>query len=180
MLKLKQLLGPVLFALGLALIFAPIFGTSLALAQSSSVAPISDSTVTFGWGDFIGQLGMQLLPWAGLALLTVITGLLPAPVRAIVQKYRTAQVDQLLERALGYAATRLRDQLQGQTLSIDVHSKLVKEATDYAIQQGSKAVLDYAGEISIPDKLSARVLTSPSVQAARGMISPAFPSAAAK
>jgi hypothetical protein len=51
---------------------------------------------------------------------------------------------------------------------------------DYAVQHGSKAVLDYAGEASLPDKLSARILTSPSVQAARGALSPAFPSAAAK
>jgi hypothetical protein len=146
----------------------------------SSIAPAADTTVTVPWGDLIGQLGVDLLPWAGLALLTVITSLLPAPVRAIVAKFRTAQVDQLLERALGYAATRLRDQLQGKELTLDVHSKLVKEATDYAIEHGSKAILDYAGEVSLPDKVSARVLTSPSVQAARGLISPAFPSAAAK
>jgi hypothetical protein len=139
-----------------------------------------DTTVHVAWGDIIGQIGVDLLPWAGLALLTMIIGLLPAPVRAVIQKFRTAAVDQLLERALGYAAMRLQDQLKGQELTLDVHSRLVKEAADYALEHGSKVVLDFAGERGLPEKLSARVLTSPSVQAARGAISPAFASAAAK
>jgi hypothetical protein len=159
-------------AVAIVLFAVPAFAQAVTAAQ--------DTTVHVPWGDLIGQIGVDLLPWAGLALLTVVTSLLPAPVRAIVAKFRTAQVDQLLERALGYAATRLRTQISGQELSLDVHSKILKEAVDYAVQHGSKAVLDYAGEASLPDKLSARILTSPSVQAARGALSPAFPSAAAK
>jgi hypothetical protein len=171
--KLTQLAAVALVALGFI-----VLGFDPAFAQT--VTTPADTTVHFAWGDLIGQIGVDLLPWAGLALITVLTGLLPAPVKAIIQKYRTQQVDQLLERALGYAATRLRGSLSGQELSIDVHSKILKEAVDYAVQHGSKAVLDYAGEASLPDKLSARILTSPSVQAARGSLSPAFPSAAAK
>jgi hypothetical protein len=168
-------------AAALALSPIPILAPVVAFAQDASSSVASASTVVhFAWGDLIGQIGVDLLPWAGLLLLGMVTSLLPAPVRAIIQKYRTAQVDQLLERALGFAAARLQDQLKGQVLTVDLHNQVVAEAAQYAIDHGSKAVLDYAGQQAIPEKLTARVMTSPSIQAARGLLSPAFPSAAAK
>jgi hypothetical protein len=166
-------------ALALAIVAVVIFGASIALAQSS-VVTAPDTTVHVAWGDLIGQIGVDLLPWAGLALLTVLTSLLPAPVRAIVEKFRTAQVDQLLERALGFAASQLQTRLQGQEINVDLHNALVAKAAQYAVDHGSKVVLDYAGTQALPEKIAARVLTSPAVQAAQGKLSPAFPSAAAK
>ena len=72
----------------LAIIALPI--AAFAQDAVSSVAPVAANTnVSIPWGDVIGQLGVDLLPWAGLALLTLITSLFRAPIKALVQKYRT-------------------------------------------------------------------------------------------
>lgn len=140
---------------------------SLALAQASSSAPVPASTVvSFDWGDFVGRLGSELIPWAVLLVIGVITSLLPAPVRAFLNTQRTAQVEQLLEKALGFAAARLSDSVKGQTLTLDVQNELAANALQYALDHGSKAVLDFAGgQAALPQKLVARMPASPSVNA---------------
>ncbi len=124
-----------------------------------------DNTVTLGWGDLVGALLITFLPIAGVALLGLILGL-PA-IKQHLSKERTEQLEQLAERALGYAALQIADKLKGQTLTIEIQNELARKAAQYAIDHGSKAILDFAGGNAVlQDKMKARLLTSPAVNAA--------------
>jgi hypothetical protein len=136
-----------------------------------------DTTVHIGFGDIIGQIGIEVVPWAASALVLAITGLVlkffPAA-GALLTTQRTAQVEQLLERALGYAASQLQANLKGRELDVNVKNELIANAVQYAIDHGSKALIDFMGGQSVlADKVEARVLTSPAVQAAQAPLATA-------
>jgi hypothetical protein len=144
---------------------------TVALTASALAQATTDTTVHLGFGDVIAQIGTDVVPWAATALIAIIIGLVakafPA-VGAFLTTQRTQQVEQLLERALGFAAAQLQSSLKGKELTVDVKNALVKQAVDYAWQHGSKAILDFiGGRTALPDKVQARLLTSPAVQAAQ-------------
>ncbi len=137
--------------------------TVVALAQAAA-----DTTVHVPYGDVIGQLGLEILPWVGILLLGLVIKILPAPVKAFLTQQRIDQVEQLMERALGFAAANLQAQLKGRELTVDVKNQLVAQAGQYVIDHGSATILDFiGGETAIPEKLAARLMTSPSIQAAQ-------------
>ncbi len=141
---------------------------SLLIVSTVVVLAASDTTVSLGWGDLIGAVGQQLVPWAALGFITLVMAILPAPVKVWFDSKRTAQVEQLLERGLGFAASKLGDTVKGQTLSVDVKNKLISGALQYALDHGSDALIKWmGGEGAVPAKLEARLLTSPSVVAAQ-------------
>ncbi len=139
---------------------------ALALLLAFTVSAFAqDTTVTLGWGDLAGALLITFLPIAGVALLGLILSL-PA-IKQHLSKERTEQLEQLAERALGYAALQIADKLKGQTLTIEIQNELARKAAQYAIDHGSKAILDFAGGNAVlQDKMKARLLTSPAVNAA--------------
>jgi hypothetical protein len=137
--------------------------TIVVLAQTSSLPVPASTFVSFDWGAALGALGTQLVPWAATALLALVIALLPAPVRAFLTTQRTAQVEQLLERALGYGVAQVEDAAKGHPLSVDVKNEVLASAIQYALDHGSKALLDFVQKDAIPQKLEARVATSPAV-----------------
>jgi len=154
-------------------LFVLIVFCAVAFAQST------DTTVHLGWGDIIGQLGLDLVPWVASLLVAALVGLVAKffPVAgAILTKERTQAVEQLLERGLGFAASNAQAQLKGKELTVDVKNKLIADAVQYALDHGSRAILDYiGGETALPDKVNARLLTSPAVKAAQIGTQPPFP-----
>jgi hypothetical protein len=149
--------------------------TALVLAATPALADAS-TQVSLGWGDVVSTvLTSYLVPAAGVALAGVLIAILPAPIKVFFDSQRTAQVEQLLERALGYGAAQVAAAVKGQTLTVDVQNKIVQSALQYAIDHGSAALINWMGGAAggtkadnavIAQKLTARVLTSPAVNAA--------------
>lgn len=153
------------------LAFLMLFVAAVFIDPTLAWAQAVDTTVHVGWGDLVGQLGVDFLPWAGLALFGIVVGIIGKAfpiVGAILTTQRTAQVEQLLERALGYAASQLQGALKGKELNVNVKTELVAHALQYALDHGSKALLDFVGGVSaLSEKVEARILTSPAVQSAQ-------------
>jgi hypothetical protein len=141
-----------------------VFGTSVAAAQSSIAPP--DTVVTVPWGDWLGPVLMDAAGLLATVIMAVVLRFLPASLRAWLTAQRTAQLEQLLERALGYAAQKTAVAVQGRTFEVDVHTELLAKGAQYAINNGPKKLIEWAGgEKAIIDKLTARIPTSPSVKA---------------
>lgn len=144
-----------------------------ALAQSvASSAPPPDTVVVVPWGGWLTGLLQFCMELAGTLLLGVLTFAatkLPASIQAYVTKQRIAQVEQLLERGLGYAVSQIEEAVKGKTLSIDVKNDLVEEAAQYVIDHAPTWLIDWmGGGQAIAEKIRARLPTSPAVQVASG------------
>lgn len=132
-------------------IFAAMIGTAIAQAVTDTVVQIPIGT----WADYV-------LPAAGAIALAAVVWLisyLPAPVVAIL---KTAQVEQILQRAIDFAINMVQGATKDRVLEVDVGNAVVKQAADYVIKYGPKWLIDFlGGETGIRDRIIARLDISP-------------------
>src|SRR4051794_19897080 len=85
----------------------------LGAAFAATAAP--DTIVSVPWGEWVGQILVDGAGILAVVIMAVLTRFLPATLRAYLTEQRTQQVEQLLERALGFAAQKIAVNIKGRT-----------------------------------------------------------------
>lgn len=148
---LGRLLLPVIVMIG-------IF-TSFALAQDVVIA--NENSVTIPYGRWLDILLVNLADPSSVAW-TVVAGIiawllamLPGPAQVL---FRTFRVEQLLNRAVLAGINATRGAVQDKALTVDVGSEVVAKAANYAIDHGSKHLIEWMGGVEgVQEKVLARV-----------------------
>lgn len=134
-------------------------GAMLALAAGAAAAqtptaPVIDGVVSIPWGDWFYSAAGGII-----TILTVVIGWglrqLPARFVAVLQ---TAQVEQLLKNAIGFAINRTAGAAKGKTLSVDVANQVIETALEYAVAYAPGWLISWVGgEQGLRDKIIARI-----------------------
>jgi hypothetical protein len=134
----------ILVALG-ALLFA-----SPAVAQQAA----ADGQVIVPWGDLLASSANVLVGLAASALAAALA-MLPASINAMIKTWR---VEQLLQSAISYGINTVAGAAKGQTLSVPVANKVIEQALEYAVENGSASVIKWmGGEGAVEKKIIARL-----------------------
>lgn len=163
------------------LIFAAIaaactLAATAAHAETVDFAPIVTPAVE-AIGTVVAALAVPLV-WYGVKLLSAklhISGLeIDAAQRAVV--------DQAMQKAIGFAVSKVQDMVKGKPLTIDVKNAMVAEAANFAIAHAPEALDHFGiGPDEIATKLKAMVearLGMAAVDAAPGGATPVAAAAA--
>lgn len=108
-------------------------------AMAQQVA--GDGQVVVPWGDVLASSASVLVTLAG-SVLALALARLPASMLAVI---KTWQVDQLLERSIGYGINMVADAAKGQAMTVPVANKVIEAALEYAIANGSAALIKWMG-----------------------------------
>lgn len=108
-----------------------------ALAQQVA----GDGQVVIPWGDWLASLAGVLVTLAG-SVLAFALARLPASILTMI---KTWQVDQLLERSISYGINMAAGAAKGQALTVPVANKVAESALEYAVKNGSAALLAWMG-----------------------------------
>jgi len=144
------------FALALLL---PLLFIGAAFAQD---VVVPETVVKFEWGDLLGIFVTNLASnpdsaaWTvfGLVMAWVAT-MLPAPLQWAWQTFR---LEQLLQKSLTAGLNSTAGALAGRTLTADVGNQVIARAVQYAVDNGSKAAIAWAGgPQALHNKLVARL-----------------------
>jgi hypothetical protein len=130
------------------------FMTFLPMASAMAQALDANDIVTIPWGDWLSNTASTLTM---LAVALVGWGLrqLPAHILAIV---RTAQVDQLLLKAIDYAINRTAGAAKGRELKVTVANDVLAEAIRYVLANAPGWLIAWiGGEQGVRDKIIARL-----------------------
>jgi hypothetical protein len=140
--------------------------TAVVSAERGAGTITNDHTVTVPYGVWIaaaGNLVSDALTPAVLAGFAWLLIRLPAP---IVRLLRTMQAEQLLARAIGYGYAAVAGAARDRALSVDVGSKVVAAAANYAIAHGPDWLSDWMGGVAgIEQKILARLDLKPETSA---------------
>lgn len=119
-----------------------------AIPSDQVVMTGDDTTVTFPWGNIVERIAdvtasvmvpvlMGMFGWA-------IT-LLPQPLQLTSRWFLTRATEQLLERAVDYGLNAVKGASKDKALSVNVGSKVIAEAANYAVEKGSAALIEWLG-----------------------------------
>lgn len=125
-----------------------------ALAQQTP----ADGLVVIPWGDWLAASAKTLVTLAA-SVLALALARLPASMLAMI---KTWQVDQLLERSIGYGINMVAGAAKGQAMTVPVANKVIEAAVEYAISNGSAALINWmGGKDVIEQKVIARLQLVP-------------------
>lgn len=142
------------------------FGAVNAQGVSSAVVLVTGTAVSIPWGNWIAETLTGGVSVLALAIMGIVIKFLPSSLSAWLTSQRIAQVEQLLERALGFAAQNIGVAVKGKVITLDVKNELIQKALQYAIDNGPKKLIEWMGGTpGVTAKLIARIPTSPSVAA---------------
>ena len=135
-------------------ILAVLGGLLLLAAPAMAQQVAGDGQVVLPWGDVLASSASVLVTLAGSALAFALARL-PASILAMV---KTWQVDQLLERSIGYGINMVAGAAKGQALTVPVANKVIETALEYAVTNGSAALIKWmGGEKVIEQKIISRL-----------------------
>jgi hypothetical protein len=87
--------------------------------------------------------------------LAAALAMLPASINAMIKTWR---VEQLLQSAISYGINTVAGAAKGQTLSVPVANKVIEQALEYAVENGSASVIKWmGGEGAVEKKIIARL-----------------------
>lgn len=115
-----------------------------ALAQQVA----GDGHVVLPWGDILASAQGLLITLAG-SVLAFALARLPASVAALI---KTWQVDQLLEKAIAYGINTVAGAAKGQQLSVAIGNKVIEQAMEYAVENGSPRLIKWIGTSDLMKK----------------------------
>lgn len=153
----------VAFGLLAATLLAPDLLLAATGAPETVAQSVSENTkVTWAWGEAANTIAS--------AAFTLISSIalyyfrqLPQNVIAIIGN---ARVETLLQNAKLYGLNAVKDATADKTLSVDVGNKVLAEALQYALTNGSSWLLNWGGGADgIAKKLWARLNLDPSADA---------------
>lgn len=115
-----------------------------ALAQQVA----DDGKVVVPWGDMLASSASTLVTLAATVLAFALARL-PASILAMV---KTWQVDQLLERSITYGINMVAGAAKGQALTVPVANRVIETALEYAVENGSSAIIHWMGGTNVIEK----------------------------
>ena len=131
------------------------------IAPSVALAATGDTSVSVPWGDWV-QAAVGLLNQIALPLVAAIVAwasrILPA---ALVGYLKMLQVEQLLNRAVGWGLSSVSGAAAGRELKVDVGNQVLAAALTYAIQHAPSLVEWAGGSIALREKIIARLTLEP-------------------
>lgn len=134
-----------------AMFLVPALGSGIALAQDA--ASQIETRVAVNYGAALASL----LEGAGNLLFVTLSGAVATFSPGVWAFMRIARLDQLLKNALNKAVEEFRADMQDERISVDLRNKVLADAARYALDNGAKSVIAWAGgEKGIRDKLQAR------------------------
>lgn len=158
--------------LGLTALFVGMLMMPLvAHAQDAAASAATGTTVSVPWGDWLLDCAAAMASVAAAGLVWLCR-FLPASVRALVQ---TAQVEQVLQKAITYGINAVAGAEKGKTLSVDVGNSVVAEALNYAVTHGPSWLQGWVGG---PDALAQKIIARLDLEAASQATTPSAAAAA--
>jgi hypothetical protein len=140
----------------LAFAFAAVCLFAASPAMAAEVA--ADGKVAIPWGDLLASSAGVLTSLAVTALAAGLA-MLPPSINAVIKTWR---VEQLLNNAIGYGINAVSGAARGQVLSVPIGNKVIEQAVEYAVQNGSAALVKWmGGQDAIKKKIVARVDLDP-------------------
>lgn len=134
-----------------------LFLAALALALLSGLAvagPVADTTVSLPIGDWL-VASTGFLQWLVPLLVIWVFRFLPGSIAGVL---KTAQVDQLLARAVDYGLNAVVGAVKGKVLNADVGEEVIAQALTYVTTFGPKWLLSWlGGEAGIRARIIARL-----------------------
>ena len=141
---------PIVFTAILSFALGALFFASPALAQQIA----ADGQVSIPWGDYLAASASTLVTLAASALAAALA-MLPASINSMIKTWR---VEQLLQNAIAYGINTVAGAAKGQTMSVPVANKVLEQALEYAIENGSASIIKWmGGEGAIERKIVARL-----------------------
>lgn len=114
----------------------------------------ADGKVVIPWGDMLAASAGTLATLAA-SVLAIALARLPASILAMI---KTWQVDQLLERSIGYGINMVAGAAKGQAMTVPVANKVIEAAVEYAVVNGSAVLIKWmGGKNVIEQKVIARL-----------------------
>lgn len=139
-------------------IIAYLIGIMFFVVPAMAQQVAGDGQVVIPWGDMLASLASTLVTLAA-SVLALALARLPASILAMV---KTWQVDQLLERSIGYGINMVAGAAKGQELTVPVANKVIEAAVEYAVTNGSTALIKWmGGKEVIEEKVIARLTLVP-------------------
>lgn len=130
----------------------------LCLLASAGAMAADDTVVTVPVGSWVDHAAGLIATVLG-ALVVWGLRLLPASIQQIL---RTAQAEQLLDKAINYGVNAVADATRDKTLSVNVGNAVVAQSLQYAIDHGPGWMIDWlGGEAAIRQKIIARLDLEP-------------------
>lgn len=135
-----------------------VIGCALPFFAAAALAQAPDTTVVVPWGDTLAEILTQSRDGLTVLLLGALTAAVakfPGWVQGIIA---TAKVNQLLEKAIDFGINTTIGAVKGETLTVDVGNKVVKQAVDYVMKHAPDRLIGWmGGEDMIKEKVIARV-----------------------
>jgi hypothetical protein len=134
------------------IIFAFVAIGMLIVAPAMAAEVAADGKVAIPWGDLLAS-GASLLTSFAVAALAAGLAMLPPSINAVIKTWR---VEQLLTNAIGYGINAVAGAAKGQVLSVPVGNKVIEQAAEYAVQNGSAALIKWMGG---PDAVKKKIVS---------------------
>jgi len=122
----------------------------------------ADGTVVIPWGDWVVGLAGQHATEILIGGMLVLFRKLPSSVYLAIQ---TLRVDHLLENAINAGLNAVAGAAKNKALTVDVGSKVLAEAMNYAVRNAPALVKWLGGESGLKDKIFARLDLAPEASA---------------
>jgi hypothetical protein len=130
-----------------AMFLVPALAPSLAWAQEAS------TEVKVNYGAAVASL----LEGSGNILFVVVSGAIATFSPGVWAFMRISRLNQLLEGALNKAVEEFREDIEDNTVTVDLRNKVLADAARYALDNGANSIVKWAGgEKGIRDKLQSR------------------------
>lgn len=119
----------------------------------------SDTTVVVPVGNWISDLLSNATEIVGAAVLLAFSWMLKSVPKSVADLLRTMKAEQLLTRAVDYGLNYVKGATKDKSLSVDVGSKVVAEAAQYAVDQAPAHLIEWLGGIEAVKKMIMARLT---------------------
>jgi opacity protein-like surface antigen len=134
--------------LALAALFALVSFPALA---AGTVVTVPIGTWSASLLEIVAAIAVPVIGWA--------LRFLPGQIQAVI---RTAQVDQLLAKAIAYGINTTAGAARDKTLSLDVGNEVVAQALTYAVDAGPRWLEDWlGGKEGVRKRIIARLDVAP-------------------
>lgn len=125
----------------LKLFLAALAAVFLAAIPALADTPLGNTVITVPWGDVVAGI-VPVLSTLILGGLLWIAQTVAPPLYGIL---RTAQVEQLMTKAVDFGLNAVAGAAKGQVLTVDVGNEVVKEIVTYGLTHGGQWFIDFAG-----------------------------------
>jgi hypothetical protein len=127
---------------------------ALSVSSPASAQTATDTLVSIPWGDWLADSASTVVMVIG-AVIAWGLRLLPSRLLAVIQ---TAQLDQLLLKAIDNGINKTAGASKGKEMKVDVANAVLATALQYAIDNAPGWMVAWAGgELALRDKIIARL-----------------------